>query len=142
MKSSLLMNFTVDKENNKLVVEREFAAPLSNVWAAFTQSELLDQWWAPKPWQARTKSMDFREGGYWLYAMVGPEGEEHWGRMDYKTINPESNFSAIDSFVDPEGSINQELPRADFKNEFQENFITACINCCFSKPCCLWKSCQ
>src|SRR5688572_18009557 len=115
MKSSLLMNFTVDKKNNKLLVEREFAAPLSNVWASFTQSELLDQWWAPKPWQARTKSMDFREGGFWLYAMVGPEGEEHWGRMDYKTINPQKSFSAQDSFVDPEGKINPDLPRANFK---------------------------
>jgi uncharacterized protein YndB with AHSA1/START domain len=127
MKSSLLLNFTVDKENNKLLVEREFAAPLTNVWAAFTQAELLDQWWAPKPWQARTKTMDFREGGYWLYAMQGPEGEEHWGRMDYKTINPQNNFSAVDSFVDSEGTINPELPRATFKNDFRETGDTTTV---------------
>jgi uncharacterized protein YndB with AHSA1/START domain len=127
MKSSLLMNFTVDKENNKLVVEREFAAPLHNVWAAFTQAELLDQWWAPKPWQARTKTMDFREGGFWLYAMVGPEGEEHWGRTDYKTINPKSSFTATDSFVDSEGTINPELPSANFKNDFRETGDTTTV---------------
>ena len=74
MKTSLVMNFSVDKENNRVNVEREFAAPVGKVWAAWTQQELLDQWWAPRPWKARTKSMDFREGGTWLYAMVGPRG--------------------------------------------------------------------
>ena len=34
MKSSLLMNFSVDKENKKIKVEREFAAPADKVWAA------------------------------------------------------------------------------------------------------------
>ena len=134
MKSSLLMNFTVDKENKKLLVEREFAAPLSNVWAAFTQAELLDQWWAPKPWQARTKTMEFREGGYWLYAMVGPEGEEHWGRMDYKTITPKSSFSAVDSFVDAEGTVNKDLPSATFKNDFRETGETTTVTMVTTYP--------
>ncbi|MDZ7624970.1 MAG: SRPBCC domain-containing protein [Ignavibacteriaceae bacterium] len=61
------MDFIVDKQNNKVKVTREFAAPLSKVWAAWTQSELLDQWWAPKPWKAKTKEMEFKEGGHWLY---------------------------------------------------------------------------
>ena len=48
-KTILLMDFSVDKENKRISVKREFAAPLSRVWAAWTESELLDQWWAPKP---------------------------------------------------------------------------------------------
>src|SRR5687768_8096768 len=103
MKSNVLINFTIDKENKKIKVEREFDAPVARVWAAWTEQELLDQWWAPKPWKARTKTMDFREGGYWLYAMVGPEGEEHWARADYKSISPLRSFSAADSFCDENG---------------------------------------
>ena len=38
------MNFVIDKENRKVKVAREFAAPLSKVWSAWTQSELLDKW--------------------------------------------------------------------------------------------------
>ncbi|SEI80882.1 Uncharacterized conserved protein YndB, AHSA1/START domain [Dyadobacter sp. SG02] len=120
MKSNLLMNFSVDKENNRVNVEREFAAPVGKVWAAWTQSELLDQWWAPRPWKARTKSMDFREGGTWLYAMVGPEGEEHWAKLDYKTINPEKNFSGIDAFCDENGKLNEEFARSTWTNTFTE----------------------
>ncbi len=120
MKSSLVMNFSVDKENSRVNVEREFAAPVGKVWAAWTQSELLDQWWAPRPWKARTKSMDFREGGTWLYAMVGPEGEEHWAKLDYKTINPQKSFSGIDAFCDENGTLNEEFARSTWTNTFTE----------------------
>ena len=120
MKSNLLMDFSVDKQKKKINVEREFAAPVSKVWAAWTQPELLEQWWAPKPWKAKSKIMDFREGGYWIYAMVGPEGEEHWGRSDYKSIINEKSFEGLDGFCDSEGVINEELPRNQWSTYFQE----------------------
>ncbi|WP_031526544.1 SRPBCC family protein [Dyadobacter crusticola] len=120
MNSNLLMNFEVDKANKKINVERAFAAPIVKVWAAWTEPALLDQWWAPKPWKARTKAMDFREGGNWLYAMVGPEGEEHWARVDYETINPLTSFSAKDAFCDENGNLNDELPGSHWNNQFNE----------------------
>jgi len=112
------MDFSVDKENNRISVKREFAAPLASVWAAWTQSDILDQWWAPKPWKSRTKTMDFREGGHWLYAMVGPEGEEHWARADYLTISPQKNYTAKDSFCDANGVQNNDAPSMDWDVSF------------------------
>jgi uncharacterized protein YndB with AHSA1/START domain len=120
MKSSLLMNFSVDKENNKVSVEREFAAPIAKVWAAWTESQLLDQWWAPKPWQAQTKKMDFKEGGYWLYAMAGPDGTKQWVRADFKSITPLNSFSAQDAFCDEHGTVNETFPRSLWNNNFRE----------------------
>ncbi|MXN92251.1 SRPBCC domain-containing protein [Flavobacterium sp. Sd200] len=118
MKSNLLMNFTVDKDSKKVKVEREFAASVEKVWAAWTQKEILDQWWAPKPWKAETKTLDFTVGGYWLYAMVGPEGEKHWARADYKTIDIQKSFSAQDAFCDEDGNVNTEWPRSVWTNTF------------------------
>lgn len=115
------MNFSVDKENKQIKVEREFAAPVSKVWAAWTESHLLDQWWAPKPWQARTKTMDFREGGSWLYAMVGPAGEEHWAKADFKSIKPLKSFQLQDAFCDEAGNIDQASPRTSWTTRFSEN---------------------
>ncbi|MGV3504517.1 MAG: SRPBCC family protein [Adhaeribacter sp.] len=120
MKTSLLMNFTVDRENNKVRVEREFAAPVSKVWSAWTESHLLDQWWAPKPWKARTKSMDFREGGYWLYAMVGPDGSEHWSRADFTAIHPQQSYAGWDAFCDEAGQVDQTFPRSKWTNRFSQ----------------------
>ncbi len=120
MKSSLTMNFSVDKENRTINVQREFAAPVDKVWAAWTESELLDQWWAPKPWKARTKTMDFSDGGHWLYAMVGPEGEENWCRADFKSISSLKSFHAAQNFCDEKGNINKEFPTAYWTNEFNQ----------------------
>lgn len=120
MKTSLLMNFSVDKENKKIKVEREFAAPVSKVWSAWTESHLLDQWWAPKPWKARTKTMDFREGGYWLYAMVGPDGSEHWSRADFSSISPLKSYTGWDAFCDEAGNVDLTFPRSSWTNRFSE----------------------
>ncbi|MFV8372224.1 SRPBCC family protein [Flavobacterium sp. LB2P74] len=101
-----------DLEEKSILVSRTFTAPLDKVWRAYTESELLEQWWAPKPWKAETKSMRFSVGGYWLYAMVGPENEKHWGRMDYTAITPHLSFEIKDSFCDEKGTINTSLPVA------------------------------
>ena len=99
-----------DFKAKSILISREFNAPLSNVWRAYTESELLVQWWAPAPWRAETKHMDFSVGGYWLYAMVSPEGEKHWGRMNYVAIDPLKSFMIEDAFCDEDGNFNAELP--------------------------------
>src|SRR4051812_15796718 len=70
MKNSLLFDFTVDKAAKTVFIDREFDAELSLVWDAFTKQEILDQWWAPKPWGSKTKIMNFKVGGKRFYAMV------------------------------------------------------------------------
>jgi uncharacterized protein YndB with AHSA1/START domain len=120
MSISLAFDFVVDKENNSITVKREFAADSSLVWDAYTKSEILDQWWAPRPWKARTKSMDFKEGGHWHYAMVGPEGEEHWAWADYKNIEPQHKFTGLDAFADAEGNINEAMPQSQWNVTFTE----------------------
>lgn len=120
MKSNLLFDFTVNKENNTIHIQREFDADLGLVWKAWTSAELLDQWWGPKPWRAETKTMDFREGGSWLYAMVGPEGEKHWSRSDYITIVKEKSFTQKDGFCDENGTMNPAFPQNLLENSFSQ----------------------
>jgi len=118
MSKNLFFDFSVNKENNTITVKREFAAEVPVVWDAYTKSEILDLWWAPKPWKARTKTMDFREGGHWIYAMVGPNEDEHWGRMDYKSIQTQKKFSGLDAFADANGNVNKDMPRSKWEISF------------------------
>ena len=111
---------TKDTANKKLVVVREFDAPVETVWQAWTESDILDKWWAPKPWKAETKKMDFREGGTWLYCMVGPEGPGPWCRADFNTINKHKSFTAVDTFCDEEGNITPDFPAMYWKNVFSK----------------------
>jgi uncharacterized protein YndB with AHSA1/START domain len=120
MSTTSKFDFFVNKENKTITVKREFAAALPLVWDAYTKSEILDQWWAPKPWKARTKTMDFREGGHWLYAMVGPEGQEHWSRADYKDIQFQKKFTGFDAFADADGNLNKDLPQSKWEVTFTD----------------------
>ena len=125
MKNSLLFDFTVDKATCTVFIKREFDAGLSLVWDAFTKSEILDQWWAPKPWASKTKSMDFKVGGRRLYAMVGPDGGERWSVQEYTSISPKTNFKMFNAFADKEG--NPELPGSNWDFNFSEQNGTTIV---------------
>lgn len=107
-----------DLKAKSILISREFQAPVALVWRAFTESDILDQWWGPAPWKAETKFQDFSAGGYWLYAMVSPENEKHWGRMNYLSIDPHKNFYLEDAFCDENGIMNPELPVSKGCNVF------------------------
>jgi uncharacterized protein YndB with AHSA1/START domain len=115
----LLFDFVVDKENKRILVKREFSAEKNLVWEAWTNPIILDLWWAPKPYQTKTKSMDFRIGGTWLYAMFAPDGQAHWCRADYTQIETEEYYSGLDAFCDEEGNINNEFPRTVWNVSFE-----------------------
>jgi len=120
MKNSLLFDFIVDKSTNSVFVNREFAAELALVWDAFTKQEILDQWWAPQPWRSKTKHMSFEVGGRRFYAMVSPEGQEHWSIQDYMFIAPKTNFKMVDAFADKDENINKEFPISNWSLDFRE----------------------
>jgi uncharacterized protein YndB with AHSA1/START domain len=120
MKSILQFDFLVDKENNTLTIKREFAADRQLVWDCYTKAEYLNQWFAPEPMTTKTKSMDFREGGHWHYAMVEPNGTEYWGRMDYTTIHAIDGYTGLDAFCDESGVLSPDLPRAKWDVTFKD----------------------
>lgn len=118
MSNNLQFDFLVDKENNRLTIKREFRANQQLVWDCYTKSELLDQWFAPAPFTTKTKSMDFREGGHWHYAMVDPNGSEYWGYTEYYDIKPIDEYKTKDAFSDSNGKVNSDLPAAKWHVEF------------------------
>jgi uncharacterized protein YndB with AHSA1/START domain len=107
-------------DQKQLKVTRNFNAPVDLVWKAWTDPELLDKWWAPKPWKTVTKSMDFRPGGRWLYSMNGPAGEQHWSKADFLKIKSHSMYEARDSFCDQEGNENSNIPSMHWNVQFSQ----------------------
>ena len=126
MNNNLRFDFTVDKPAKTVFITREFAADQALVWDAFTKAELLDQWTAPAPWSARTKSMNFEVGGKRFYAMVSPEGHEMWSVQEYTSITPKTNFKMFNAFADADG--NPQLPGSDWDYKFSEkNNVTTVL---------------
>ena len=60
---------TADRE---IVVTRVIDAPRELVYAAFTEREHIEQWWAPSG--AATLEMDVQPGGVWRYSQPARDG--------------------------------------------------------------------
>jgi len=112
----------IDKlpSGKELLVTRFFNAPVATVWQAWTDSRLLDEWWAPRPWKAETTSMDFKKGGIWFYTMIGPDHEPPANcRVDFGAIEPQKSFIAAVSFADENGNPNSAFPKMYWQVRFQ-----------------------
>ena len=96
--------FEPDLAAKTIYISCEFSAPIEKVWKAFTEPTLIEKWIAPKPWTAETKIMDFTVGGIWLYAMVSPEGQKHWTRIEFTAIENGSSISSTNMFSDEDGN--------------------------------------
>lgn len=60
----------------QLVLDRVIEAPRAAIWRCWTEPQLLEQWFCPKPWYVTGSVLDFRPGGEFSCVMHGPAGEE------------------------------------------------------------------
>ncbi|MHB1921926.1 MAG: SRPBCC family protein [Chitinophagaceae bacterium] len=104
--------FETDLAAKTIHIVREFNAPIKKVWRAWTEPDLIDKWIGPQPWTAKTKIMNFTVGGIWLWAMVGPEGQKHWTRIEFTAIENGSSISSINMFSDEDGSTVAGAPKS------------------------------
>jgi uncharacterized protein YndB with AHSA1/START domain len=71
----------------EIVTERVFDAPRDRVFQAFTNPELIPQWWGPRGITTTVDKMDVRVGGDWRFICDGPEGTTAF-RGTYREISP------------------------------------------------------
>ncbi|SFI76389.1 SRPBCC family protein [Myroides guanonis] len=128
MSSNRLFQFSINREEKAIHILREFEASLELVWQAWTTATLLDQWWAPLPYKNNTKLLDFRKGGVWHYAMIGPNNETHWAKFDYEDIQVNKSFSGSDAFCDQDGNVNTDFPRIHWNCIFSQKEDKTTVN--------------
>ena len=83
-----------------LVLERTVPVSPERVWAAWTQPELLMQWFTPAPWKMVACELDLRPGGRCATTMESPEGEQHPNVGCYLQVEPERLLVFTSAMVD------------------------------------------
>lgn len=60
-----------------LLLERTIEVAPELVWRAWTEPQLLMQWWTPRPWKTVACDIDLQPGGIFHTVMQSPEGEKY-----------------------------------------------------------------
>jgi len=75
-----------------MVLQRVIRAPRSVVWNAWMNNETLPLWWGPDGFSCRTKRIDLRQGGEWVFDMIGPDGTIYPNHHLYGDVMPQERF--------------------------------------------------
>jgi uncharacterized protein YndB with AHSA1/START domain len=86
---------TDDPRLRTLVISREIKAPVALVWSAWFNPESLPKWWGPDGFTCRTKRIDLREGGEWVFDMIGPDGTVFPNHHRYVRVVPEERIDYL-----------------------------------------------
>jgi uncharacterized protein YndB with AHSA1/START domain len=75
-----------DLARRTLTIRKTLDAPIELVWEAWTQTEHIVKWWAPKGMTVKVVKHDFKVGGEWKYTMPMPDGNEFISEGVYSVI--------------------------------------------------------
>ncbi|MDQ1185805.1 SRPBCC family protein [Agrobacterium larrymoorei] len=89
---------TSETARHELILMREIDAPPEKIFRAWTDPELLKQWFCPKPWGVSHAELDVRAGGSSIIVMKGPNGEEVENRGVYLEVVPNKKIVFTDAF--------------------------------------------
>jgi uncharacterized protein YndB with AHSA1/START domain len=90
---------TTRAEGRDLIVSRFIAAPRARVFQAWTDGELMKQWFTPPPWKTVHVETDLRAGGASVIVMRGPEGQEFPNRGVYLEVVPNERLVFTDAYT-------------------------------------------
>jgi uncharacterized protein YndB with AHSA1/START domain len=78
--------------DTSIVITRVFDAPRHLVWRAWTEPDLIKQWWTADRGTATLIEVDLRVGGRWRYVMRASAGFEVAFSGEYREIVPDERI--------------------------------------------------
>jgi uncharacterized protein YndB with AHSA1/START domain len=90
---------TASASDRELVLTRTIHAPREKVFRAWTDPDLLKQWFAPLPYTTPAAQMDVRPGGSSRIVMRAPDGTEVPNRGVYLEVVPNERLVFTDAYT-------------------------------------------
>ncbi|MCH7663230.1 MAG: SRPBCC domain-containing protein [Chloroflexi bacterium] len=100
-----------------LVLTRIFDAPPKRVFAAWTDPQLLAQWWGPPGSVVKEVEVDLRVDGRYRIGILHPEGELLFVRGVYREIEPVGKLAFTWRWENPNMDIGESLVTLEFQAE-------------------------
>ncbi|MCR8657130.1 SRPBCC family protein [Paenibacillus endoradicis] len=116
LKRSKIGSIASRVKGNALHLEQIFPASPDLVYNAFTDKDILSQWWGPNGWGLTFCEVDLQPGGAWHFCMTCQDeskdyfGQQSWGKAIYVEIDAPNKLVYRDCFSDAEGNIDPNMP--------------------------------
>lgn len=82
-----------------LRLERIVEVPRARVWQAWTEPELLMQWFTPAPWRTVECEIELRPGGVFRTVMQSPEGQQFPNLGCWLDVQPQQRLVWTDALL-------------------------------------------
>jgi uncharacterized protein YndB with AHSA1/START domain len=91
--------------DTQILITREFAAPRTLVFKAWTTPDLVKRWWNAKRGTVTTADIDLRVGGAWRWVMVTDDGFEVAFHGEYREIVPSERLVSTEEYEGAPGIV-------------------------------------
>lgn len=114
------MTHATPANDRELVIVREFQAPRSLFWKAWTDPKHITQWFGPRGFTTRVDAYDFRVGGKWAYTMIGPDKAEYPCNGVFSEIVPIERIVTTDEF-------GEDMLKQHPDENFPRGMVVTCL---------------
>jgi len=87
--------------DDRILITREFDAPVHLVYRVWTTPELVSRWWSGHRGTTTEVELDLRPGGRWRYVLKTDDGTEVGFHGEYREIVPEERIVYTEVFEMP-----------------------------------------
>ncbi|ARI77973.1 SRPBCC family protein [Halobacillus mangrovi] len=92
----------------KFTMTRTFHAPRDILYEAWTESEHLHHWWAPREDAVEVKEQDLtRKGGDYQYKESDNQGRPVWGKFNYRELEGPEKLTYVHSYLNEKGKLTR-----------------------------------
>ncbi|MCU5745288.1 SRPBCC domain-containing protein [Staphylococcus sp. SQ8-PEA] len=99
----------IEVNRNKIIYKRNFKASPEEIYRAYTNKDLFEQWFHPKGGTTKVYRYEVQEGGEGFFSIETPQGKSYT-LTRYKEIHRPTFLAYEDYFADERGKINKEVP--------------------------------
>jgi len=110
---------TIDNSDDTFIISHTFETDKKTLFNMWIDPEIYTLWMGPTGAEMLFLKTDVREGGTALWQMTTPDGMTKYGKLSYKTINPNQQFIYVQNFCDKDGN----FVKAPFSETYPDSLL-------------------
>ena len=100
----------------EIIITTVYNAPRDKVWRAYTEPDLIKQWWGPRYLTTHIDKMETRQGGIWRFVQKDPEGKEFGFHGVFHELSRPSRIVQTWEWEGMPGHVSLQIAKFEEKN--------------------------